>query len=106
MKFYVDELPKCCEECDLRAENDIGCGYCAVKEYYEDTPKAYETCPLQTLAEHDKQVRKEVCDEIKDRFFAICQIELGNDMLTISLENFVNILDQIKEGGDNDTNKQ
>lgn len=65
MKVYVDELPKDCIDCPCESEyycnllkEDIGC--CKWGELHKN-------CPLQSLSDHDKQLRKEVCDEIKER---------------------------------------
>lgn len=63
MKVYVDELPKDCIGCPCESEyycnllkEDIGC--CKWGEIHKN-------CPLQTISNHDKQVRKEVCETIK-----------------------------------------
>ena len=63
MKIYVDELPKDCIDCPCESEyycnllkEDIGC--CKWGEIHKN-------CPLQSIADHDKQVRKEVCEKIK-----------------------------------------
>lgn len=57
MKIYVDELPKDCWDCPMHdGEN----GWCKMLVCYTDyIPK---DCPLQSLADYTKQVRKEVCD--------------------------------------------
>lgn len=66
MKVYVDELPKCCGDCV----------FCKQTEYYYycdklNTKLGYfdkdTDCPLISLAEHDKQVRKEVVQEIRQQ---------------------------------------
>ena len=63
MKVYVDELPKDCIDCPCESEyycnllnEDVGC--CKWGEIHKN-------CPLQSLADYTKQVRKEVCDEIR-----------------------------------------
>ena len=63
MKVYVDELPKDCIDCPCESEyycnllnEDVGC-----LEWGE----IHKGCPLKTLADYTKQVRKEVCEEIK-----------------------------------------
>ena len=63
MKVYVDELPKDCWDCPMHdGEN----GWCKMLVYYTDyIPKE---CPLHSLADHTKQVRKEVCEQIKAEF--------------------------------------
>ena len=65
MKVYVDELPKDCIDCPCESEyycnllkEDIGC--CKWGEIHKN-------CPLQSISDHDKQVRKEVVEEIKER---------------------------------------
>lgn len=68
MKVYVDELPKGCGNCPCCLEFDwcridegldvSGYGSCSRGEIHPD-------CPLKLIANHDKQVRKEVCEEIR-----------------------------------------
>lgn len=62
MKIYVDELPKSCDKCEFCDKDNCLCEI--LGQYFRDGYD-YTDCPLQSLAEHDKQVRKEVCDEIK-----------------------------------------
>ena len=63
MKVYVDELPKDCIDCPCESEyycnllnEDVGC-----LEWGE----IHKNCPLQSLADYTKQVRKEVCEKIR-----------------------------------------
>ena len=65
MKVYVDELPKDCIDCPCECEyycnllnEDVGC--CKYGEIHKD-------CPLQSLSDHDKQLRNGVVEEIKER---------------------------------------
>ena len=65
MKVYVDELPKDCIDCPCESEyycnllkEDIGC--CKWGELHKN-------CPLQSLSDHDKQLRNGVVEEIKER---------------------------------------
>lgn len=65
MKVYVDELPKDCIDCPCESEyycnllnEDVGC--CEWGEIHKN-------CPLQSLSDHDNQVRKEVVEDIKER---------------------------------------
>lgn len=67
MKVYVDELPKDCIDCPCESEyycnllnEDVGC--CKWGEIHKN-------CPLQSLADYTKQVRKELCEEIKEQIF-------------------------------------
>ena len=95
MRIYVDELPKDCWDCPMHdGEN----GQCKMLVCYTDyIPK---NCPLQSLADHTKQVRKEVCNDFKSRFLATCQIEKGCDTASFSLEVLNRILDQIQDKGE------
>ena len=63
MKVYVDELPKDCWDCPMHdGEN----GWCKMLVCYTDyIPK---DCPLQSLSDYTKQVRKEVLDIIEEKF--------------------------------------
>ena len=65
MKVYVDELPKDCIDCPCESEyycdllnEDVGC--CKWGEIHKN-------CPLQSLVDYTKQVRKEVLEDIKER---------------------------------------
>ena len=60
MRMYVDELPKDCWDCPMHdGEN----GQCKMLVCYTDyIPK---NCPLQSLTDYTKQVRKEVCEKIR-----------------------------------------
>ena len=51
----------------------------------------------EQLKNATKQVRKKVCEEIRSRFLATCQIEKGCDTASFSLEVLNRILDQIQE---------
>ena len=62
MRIYVDELPKDCWDCPMHdGEN----GQCKMLVCYTDyIPK---NCPLQSLSDYTKQVRKEACEEIRNK---------------------------------------
>ena len=72
MKIYVDELPKSCADCYC-CNNDYEKGYCCNLGCFNEETCDYSLvskqrcteCQLQLLSDHDKQVRKEVCDEIR-----------------------------------------
>ena len=85
MKVYVDKLPKCCLECD----SDF-CEHQFIECCYADR---HPDCPLQSLADHDKQVRKEVVQEIRERseLFGVCKTGIIKEEYRIDKE----ILDQI-----------
>ena len=66
MRIYVDELPKDCIDCPCESEyycnllNEV-VGCCKWGEIHKN-------CPLQSLADYTKQVRKEVLDIIEEKF--------------------------------------
>ena len=51
----------------------------------------------EQLKNATKQVRKKVCEEIRSRFLATCQLEKGCDTASFSLEVLNRILDQLQE---------
>ena len=58
MKVYVDELPKSCERCPF---HDTKYGRCDISGARVDYFGCHSLAPL---SDHDKQVRKQVCEEI------------------------------------------
>ncbi len=66
MKVYVDKLPKSCLECPcFQYEIECGCGLDdGTKDYFLDEIDGGE-CPLKSLTEHDKQIKKEMCERIR-----------------------------------------
>ena len=64
------------------------------KEYTKSRQRIAEL--EEQLKNATKQVRKEVCEEIRSRFLATCQIEKGCDTASFSLEVLNRILDQIQ----------
>ena len=98
MKIYVDELPKSCDDCEFGYFYD--CQYCTLRPDLmrkDEWCEKEKHCPLGTTQSLKQQVRKEVCDEIRSRFLATCQIEKGCDTASFSLEVLNRILDQIQE---------
>ena len=72
MRIYVDELPQCCDECPCcNKDKDYGSccnlGTYEYEDYYQIIYK-HPRCPLQSLSEYTKQVRKEVCDKVYNVF--------------------------------------
>lgn len=106
MKVYVDELPKSCNDCKFKvfiAYHQSGWEhserYCSIMKDSYDCKCSKERCPLQSLADHDKQVCKEVCDEIKNRSaksYSGYAFDLGKDVYSYTVCDFV--LDQIEKG--------
>ena len=93
MRIYVDELPKDCIDCPCESEyycnllnEDVGC--CEWGEIHKN-------CPLQSLSDYTKQVRKEVVQEIREK------ITYWEDCLTKEVTEYVidkETLDKIEQG--------
>ena len=100
MKVYVDELPKSCEKCkfyEYEIEYNGEWGFETHRHMCKINGSLIQgICPLQSLTDHDKQVRKEMCNDFKSRFLSACQIEKGRDTASFSLEVLNRILDQIQ----------
>lgn len=80
MKVYVDELPKICKDCACL--NRVN-GRCQLLHLYVDEDEKQEDCPLESIADHDKKVRAEVCDRFRKialKYYTID--EKGNLTLT------------------------
>lgn len=99
MTIYVSELPKSCEECFCNVEDT----WCALSDGEMgdiceecDNKTRHKKCPIQSLAEHDKQVRKEVLGDLKEELKknGKCSIR-GNGTMDFFIE--MNKLNQILE---------
>lgn len=112
MKVYVDEMPKNCDECkyhiyDYVAPVDYKCHKCMLTgQIYDDLD-----CHLKSLQDHDKEVRKKVCDEIRkflnaDNCDELIDNEIGSKSLIIGVDTIIynaemsllEFLDQIEKG--------
>lgn len=101
MKVYVDELPKCCGDCV----------FCKQKYYYYcdklHTKLGYfdkdTDCPLISLSEHDKQVRKEVVQEIKKQVIDMTCYDTEEEARKlvdyVSVRQILEMLDNVEEKG-------
>ena len=110
MQIYVDEIPKNCNDCKFQvfvAHHQHGWQhherFCSIMKDNYDCKCSKEHCPLKSLAEHDKQVRKEVCEEIGDKmnFYGSKTIyspkgDAVGDHETLSLNEVNNILNQVQ----------
>ena len=73
MEYFVDEMPRDCASCKHYHMNCAD-GYSCSKLKKEIHPNfsegigyRHQDCPLQSLADYTKQVRKEVCEEIRNK---------------------------------------
>ena len=74
MEYFVDEMPRDCASCKHYHMNCAD-GYSCSKLRKEIHPNfsegigyRHQDCPLQSLADYTKQVRKEIVQEIKKEF--------------------------------------
>ena len=73
MKLYVDEFPTQCLECCLCGKDEFGY-WCQESRESVDyiaaetvKQKRLKSCPFLSITDYTKQVRKEVCEEIKKK---------------------------------------
>lgn len=75
MKVYVDEMPKSCAECPLCRSGGVKINKngryvdakgCVIGQYmkYQRIDDEIDNCPLRSLAEHDRQVRNELLEDM------------------------------------------
>lgn len=81
MKVYVDELPQTCLDCE-----NVLCEHQIIEACYATR---HPDCPLLSLADYTKQVRKEVCEEIRQN--AISHNNLEVDMYYITPQQLYEI---------------
>ena len=67
MKVYVYLLPKFCLECQLDCPYEDRCVDTITMNCSECIGRPKD-CPLHSLTDYTKQVRKEVCEKIKKEF--------------------------------------
>lgn len=59
MTIYVSELPKSCESCPFYLKD-----HCVIDNISFHCPLEEGTIKVLSIAEHDKQVRKEMCERL------------------------------------------
>lgn len=98
MKVYVDELPNSCASCKF-CTSDYYCKLMLKDIFDYDKPinrqGRYSKCRLKTLSDYTKQVKNEVCEEI--RTFAYDTFKEFGCFDETDLEH---ILDQIQGKGE------
>lgn len=110
MKVIVDELPMNCKDCKfqcfgecLNGADILNCDYSSMKCHLKRGK--VKDCPLQSLADYTKQVRKEVCEEIGEqlglRFDGKWQVV--SDGCMTGDKTIMAVLDQIQ--GENECQK-
>lgn len=98
MKVFVDF-----EDLDTKDITDNA----LIKISRKAKPELCECVKLSSLVDHDKQVRKQVCDEIINRSaksYSGYAFNLGKDVYSYTVCDFV--LDQIEKGESYENNKE
>ena len=100
MKVYVDEKTKSCRECQFCDKDN---GLCEMLGQYFRDGYDYTDCPLQSLSDYTKQVRKEVCEEIKEKLrkeYPTVYAKIGESLFCsdcyLKIRELNEILDQIQ----------
>lgn len=94
MKVYVDELPK--DDCPCNRDGRCrllqeGCYVC----YFE--MEKNENCPLQSLADYTKQVRKDTFDKINSEYAKRLSAFIGTKIsVSTAITKLDEVLDQIQ----------
>ena len=95
MRIYVDKLQETCWKCPFFI--GITCRCKLLHEYlYECVERVPEQCPIHSLSDYTKQVRKEVVDIIEEKFNCCGYVEEKFE----DIKKYV--LDQIEQGKQND----
>ena len=97
MRIYVDELPKSCDDCEFGYFYD--CQYCTLRPDLmrkDEWCEKEKHCPLETTQSLKQQARKEVVDEIEEKFNCCGYVEEKFE----DIKKYV--LDQIEQGKQND----
>lgn len=96
MKLYVDELPKNCAKCQFCDKDN---GLCEMLGQYFRDGYDYTDCPLQSLADYTKKVKKEVCDEIYKKCEPLFRLVNNYDNGDVIERNeLVDILEKVEKG--------
>ena len=95
MKVYVDELPKDCIGCPC--ESEYYCNLLNEDIGFLKWGEVHKNCPLQSISEYTKQVRKEVCEEVYKKCEPLFRLVNNYDNGDVIERNeLVNILDQVQ----------
>lgn len=115
MTIYVDELPNDCIECPFCQDIKVNAGmdrllFCKANKgkAIKNIEKSFDKCivknEFQSLADYTKQVRKEVCEEIRQEVkklidskdFKLCNHEYANGYCFGLQYDLAKILDQLQ----------
>lgn len=97
MKIYVEEFPDKVTQQKVRTEDDGEILNC-VGLLYSPNVNLTSIC---SLADREKEIRKEICDEISTFFMKNFSAEIGkrgNFIIRVDNNKFNKLLDRIKRG--------
>ena len=97
MKIYVDKKEEDLIEDSLYADNTR----LISKFNHEESELEYDDCELIDIGIHDRQVREEVVEEIKEKFndaikHHFCPNPSSVDFITLCISEVEEFLDQVK----------
>lgn len=103
-KIWVEKIPKNCWECPcFRDDIDFPCGLSdGIQDYFKDEIDGGK-CPLHSIKAHDRELVKEVCEKITERYNLECKPitdEFGDTQYgyaMISAKDLKQFLDQIQK---------
>ena len=95
MRIYVDELPKDCIDCPC--ESEYYCNLLNEDIGFLKWGEIHKNCPLQSISDYTKQVRKEVCEEVYKKCEPLFRLVNNYDNGDVIERNeLVDILDQVQ----------
>lgn len=89
-KVYVDELPESCGECSCHSIMEDRC----VLLRKQAIEPFLQSCPLQSLQIHDRELVKEVCEKIRKTIASTVDLAESNQQIK---DQFNIILDLIQK---------
>lgn len=99
MKVYVDELPKDCIGCPC--ESEYYCNLLNEDVGFLKLGEVHQNCPLQSLSDYTKQVRKEIVQQIKgalrEKLIKVTDDAHFYSQNAVHWQDIVAILDQIQD---------
>ena len=108
MECFVDELPKDCIECPFCQDIKVNAGmdrllFCKANKgkAIKNIEKSFDKCivknEFQSIADYTKQVRKEVCEKIKEQIFNHFNVKNIEEYERLSLPNALFTADAVAE---------
>lgn len=101
MKIWVDRFPKTCYVCPCyqidKYHDGCNLGKFCIEHNDQRFTCRHANCPLQSIADHDVEVRKQVCTEIRHTV-TLDNTDNGYLDQHVDIYNLYEILDKIERG--------